>query len=171
MGILTELKYLLFQANNVQSWIARIVVLGVIAFFVYIYLSEHLKMNFEFLKKRINPELKEKENVILKELQKLNEEENVILKKKKRLRKQIDDIIGQGMVLRRLEEGIKVKAQIKAQKEKTKTEKDEKDEDVKQFMGMVDNWLGKLPKETIAQFSKSKDFKLYKKVLEKYRTK
>jgi RNA polymerase subunit RPABC4/transcription elongation factor Spt4 len=39
--------------------------------------------------------------------------------------------------------------------------------DVKELLKILDQTLGKLPKDVIEQFSKSKDFKLYEKVLDK----
>jgi flagellar biosynthesis/type III secretory pathway M-ring protein FliF/YscJ len=41
------------------------------------------------------------------------------------------------------------------------------DEDVKKVLKMVDDLLEKLPDDIIEQFTKSEDFKLYKKVIEK----
>jgi len=126
-------------------------------------------LKWKFKKKKISPELEEKENAILEKLKEINEEENVLHGKKKLLRRQIDDIIRQGVALRRMEEGIKIERQEvkKPQKEKTKTPAG-KEQDIQQFLKMIDNWLGKLPEKAVDEFSKSRDFKLYKRVLEKY---
>ncbi|MBW2966144.1 hypothetical protein KY342_03505 [Candidatus Woesearchaeota archaeon] len=185
MGILTEIIDIFFKANYWQAWLFRISLVLLIGVITYLYLPR-LNRKFRFFNKKISPELKEKENIILKKLKRLNEEGDVLKRKKKLLSKQINDIIEQGMELKKLEEGIEIKKQsINQQKlsdkseklpkeglEKSKTsqrKKTNEEEDIQQFLKMIDDWLGKLPEKTVDEFSKSEDFKVYKRVLEKYR--
>jgi len=136
-------------------------------FGIYIFLRS--------LSKKISPKLKKKENLILKKLERIDEEENVLKAKKNLLRKQIDDIIEQGMELKRIEQGIEIKKQaIISERKETKIEKnggnkgEKTEKDIQQFLKIIDNWLGKLPEKTIDEFSKSKDFELYKSILKRY---
>jgi len=168
MGILTELIYIFFKADYWQAWLLRISIISLLGVIFYLYLPR-LNRKFKFFNKKISPELEEKENIILKKLKRLNEEEDVLKGKKKLLRKQIDDIIKQGIELKKLEQGIEIKKQeINPQKKGEKEKMPVENEDIQLFLRMIDNWLGKLPEETVDEFSKSDDFKVYKKVLEKY---
>ena len=45
------------------------------------------------------------------------------------------------------------------------------DEDIKKILLITDNLLGNLPEKIIDEFVKSKDFALYEKVINKYKTK
>jgi hypothetical protein len=45
------------------------------------------------------------------------------------------------------------------------------DEDVKKLLVITDNLLGDLPEEVIDKFAQSEDFKLYSKVLSRYKIK
>jgi len=45
------------------------------------------------------------------------------------------------------------------------------DEDIKKILLMTDNLLGNLPEKVIDEFVKSKDFALYEKVINKYKSK
>ena len=56
-------------------------------------------------------------------------------------------------------------------KKETKKENILLDEDIKKFLEVADDLLGKLPEEVVDEFVKSKDYELYEKVIKKYKIK
>jgi hypothetical protein len=159
----------LFTANDLWAWIARLVLLFLALVIVYVYFPGLLKLKSR--PKRISPKLRERENILLKRLEKLKKEEDALNAKKEAITRQIDEIIMQGTELRKMA-GVKEKPLFNFKK--TETPKKEKpaekgkDGDIRRVMEVIDSLLGKLPETEINKFSKSKDFKLYKKVLERH---
>ena len=45
------------------------------------------------------------------------------------------------------------------------------DEEIKQFLKIADDLLGKLPDDVIDEFAQSKDFEIYERVINKYKDK
>ncbi len=99
--------------------------------------------------------------------QKLNEETKKFLEKEKELtirEKELDS----ALINRQLEMEEDLKRKQMELLEKEKMLGVGIDEEVKKLLKVLDELLGKLPKEVIDEFVKSEEYKLYEKVLERY---
>jgi hypothetical protein len=125
--------------------------------------------------------LSEEKKRIIKKGEELSKKEIELKEKEKEINKRLDEINTakseldeQIKVLRELETRWKVWREEREKllegivKPEEKTEKVGVDEDVKKLLTVLDELLGELPDEVAERFSKSEDYKLYEKVLDRY---
>ncbi len=94
----------------------------------------------------------------------LKEMEAMLNKKEK----EIDTIIRHHQLEREDELNKRERELITKEKEITERIEEKTDEEVKKLLIVMDELLGKLPKDVIDKFVKSEEYKLYKKVLDRY---
>jgi hypothetical protein len=144
--------------------------------------KEIVKLEDRLRKTRLLFEKKLKEKVEELEKRKLEIEQAMILESQARREaelsrreetlnkkeKEIDAIIRRHQLEREEELNRKEKELIMKEKELSQITEQKIDEDVKKLLKVLDELLGKLPKEIIDKFVKSEEYKLYEKVLERY---
>ncbi|MDI6916267.1 MAG: hypothetical protein QMC80_00540 [Thermoplasmatales archaeon] len=94
----------------------------------------------------------------------LNRKEEMLNRKEK----EIDTVIRKHQLEREEELNKRESELIMKEKELNLTTEQKIDEDVKKLLGILDELLGKLPKEVIDGFVKSEGYRLYEKVLDRY---
>ncbi len=108
------------------------------------------------------------ETQLMDKAEHLIEKEKALKLKEKELHREIDNLYKDSMVVDNLREFVDQKhAKLKEYEHKVKTHDQELDE-VKRVLRTVDALLERLPEKEIEKFVKSKQFKLYKEVIEKY---
>jgi len=144
--------------------------------------KEIIKFENRLRKKRLLFEKKLKERVEELEKRKVEIEQAMILESQarreaelnrreeivERKEKEIDTVIRRHQLEREEELNRRESELIMKEKELTLVTEQKIDEDVKKLLVILDELLGKLPKEVIDGFVKSDDYKLYEKVLDKY---
>ena len=94
----------------------------------------------------------------------LNRKEEMLNKKEK----EIDAVIRSHQLGREEELNRRERELIMKEKELGGRVEEKIDEEVKKLLKVLDELLGKLPKEVIDKFVKSEEYNLYEKVLERY---
>lgn len=167
----------ILQRNYILLIIGAVII--VFSLYVLVLKKKGIKKDIFSLKKPGTDE--EKEEDIIKQVDKLLKKEKELKEKEKILANNIEGIYKKALELKGKEMELKGKEKeiIKKEKELPKREKEltkskiikEKgssiDEDTRKVLKITDNLLEKLPDDEIDKFAKSKDFELYKKVMEK----